>query len=240
MTTLFIQSVPLTVHLPSLNTSTHEQFYEFCQANPDLRIERTAQGEVIVMPPTFSDTGNRNFKVSAQLSVWAEQDGTGEGFDSSAGFTLPNGAIRSPDASWIKLDRWNALTSQQKASFAPICPDFVIELRSASDSLTTLQDKMQEYLDNGARLGLLIDRQNRTIHVYRSGLAPEILNDPESVSGEPELPGFTLQIGKYLVTSLAMIGNRSIDHQKQTPEQKPTAEDVRVRGLRRSSSEFGS
>ncbi|MGV0024594.1 Uma2 family endonuclease [Phormidesmis priestleyi] len=196
MTTLLIQGVSLPVHLPSLNTSTHEQFYEFCQANPDLRIERTAQGEVIIMSPTFSDTGNRNFNLAVELGIWTKQDGTGIGFDSSTGFTLPNGATRSPDASWIKLDRWNALTDEQKASFAPICPDFVIELRSASDSLTTLQDKMQEYLDNGAVLGLLIDRQNRTVHVYRLNLAPEILTNPESVSGDPELPGFTLQLAK--------------------------------------------
>jgi Uma2 family endonuclease len=196
MTTLLIQGAPLAVHLPSLDTSTHEQFYEFCQANPDMRIERTAQGEVIIMPPTFSDTGNRNFRVSTQLGVWTEQDETGIGFDSNAGFTLPNGAIRSPDASWIRLDRWNALTDEQKASFAPICPDFVIELRSASDSLTTLQNKMQEYLDNGAILGLLIDRQNRTVYVYRPALALEILTNPESVSGDPELPGFILQMAK--------------------------------------------
>ncbi|KAM3108008.1 Uma2 family endonuclease [Phormidesmis sp. 146-33] len=196
MTTLLIQSVPVTVHLPSLNTSTHEKFYEFCQVNPDLRIERTAQGEVIIMPPTFSDTGNRNFDLAVELGIWARQDGTGICFDSSAGFTLPNGAVRSPDASWIRLDRWNALTDEQKASFAPICPDLVIELRSASDSLTTLQNKMQEYLDNGARLGLLIDRQNRTAHVYRPNVTPDILNDPESVSGDPELPKFTLRMTK--------------------------------------------
>ncbi|MHC5744605.1 MAG: Uma2 family endonuclease [Nostoc sp.] len=198
MTTLLIQteSTPLTVNLPSLVQMTNEQFYEFCQANGDLRIERTANGEVIIMPPAFSDTGNRNFNIAAQLGNWTEQDGTGIGFDSSAGFTLPNGAMRSPDASWIELERWNALTDAQKASFAPICPSFVIELRSLSDRLIKLQEKMQEYIDNGASLGWLIDRQNRKVYIYRPNRELEILDNPEAVSGNPELPGFVLRMGK--------------------------------------------
>jgi Uma2 family endonuclease len=141
------------IDLPWIMPMTEEQFYEFCLANRDLRIERTASGEVIVMPPAFSDTGNRNFNIAVQLWNWTERDGTGLGFDSSAGFTLPNGATRSPDAAWIKLDRWNALTEKRKASFAPICPDFVIELRSASDTVSSLQAKMEEYIANGAVLG---------------------------------------------------------------------------------------
>jgi Uma2 family endonuclease len=198
MTTLLIQSeqTPITVNFPLIAQMTSEQFYEFCLANQDLRIERTATGEVIIMPPTFSDTGNRNFKVAVQLGIWAEKDGTGEPFDSSAGFTLPNGATRSPDASWIRSERWNALTDEQKASFAPICPDFVIELRSASDRLTTLQDKMQEYIDNGALLGFLIDRKERTVHLYRPTQATQILENPVEVQGEPELPGFTLRMSQ--------------------------------------------
>ncbi|NJP08791.1 MAG: Uma2 family endonuclease [Leptolyngbyaceae cyanobacterium RU_5_1] len=198
MTTLLIQteSTPLTVELPAIAQMTNDQFYEFCLANRDLRIERTASGEVIIMPPAFSDTGNRNFNIAVKLGGWAEQDGTGLGFDSSSGFTLPNGATRSPDAAWIKLERWNALTEAQKASFAPICPDFVIELRSSSDLLTTLQNKMQEYLDNGASLGWLIDRTNRQVYIYRPNQEPEILADPESVSGDPTLPGFVLQMTK--------------------------------------------
>jgi len=198
MTTLLIQteSVPLTVNLPSIKSMSVEQFYEFCQANRDLRIERTASGEVIIMPPAFSDTGNRNIKIAQQLANWAEQDGTGETFDSSAGFTLPNGATRSPDASWIKLERWNAFSEEQKASFAPICPDFVIELRSKSDTLSGLQDKMQEYIDNGASLGLLIDRKNRKVYIYRPNQEPEILDNPETVSGDPVLPGFALRMAK--------------------------------------------
>jgi len=195
MTTLLIQTenLPLTIQIASMS---HEQFYEFCLANRDLRIERTATGEVVIMPPVFSDTGNRNIRISQQLANWADQSGTGEVFDSSTGFTLPNGATRSPDASWIKLDRWNALSDEQKASFAPICPDFVIELRSSSDTLSSLQDKMQEYIDNGAELGLLIDRKNLTVHVYRPNQTPKILDAPSSVSAEPELPGFVLQMAK--------------------------------------------
>ncbi len=198
MTTLLIQTeqIPLTVSFPALVQMSDAQFYEFCQANRDLRIERTATGEVIIMPPAFSDTGNRNMKISQQVANWADQDGTGEAFDSSTGFTLPNGATRSPDAAWIKLERWNALSDAQKASFAPICPDFVIELRSSSDSLNGLQAKMQEYIENGAVLGFLIDRKNGTVHIYRPDRSPEILEKPETVSGDPELPGFVLRMAK--------------------------------------------
>jgi Uma2 family endonuclease len=198
MTTLLIQTenTPLTVNFPAIVKMTQAQFSEFCQANQDLRIERTAQGEVIIMPPAFSDTGNRNFNIAAQLWVWTEQNGTGIGFDSSAGFTLPNGATRSPDASWIRLERWNALTAAEKASFAPICPDFAIELRSASDTLISLQTKMQEYIDNGVSLGWLIDRKNRQVYIYRPDRSPEVLEQPELVTGDPELPGFALKMAK--------------------------------------------
>ncbi|WP_310481102.1 Uma2 family endonuclease [Chamaesiphon sp. VAR_48_metabat_403] len=198
MTTLLIQTdnTPITVNFPAIVTMTQAQFYEFCQANQELRIERTAQGEVIVMPPAFSDTGNRNFNIAAQLGVWTEHNGTGIGFDSSAGFTLPNGATRSPDASWIKLERWNALTAAEQASFAPICPDFAIELRSASDTLTSLQTKMQEYIDNGVSLGWLIDRKNCQVYIYRPDRSPEVLDRPEFVTGDPELPGFVLRMEK--------------------------------------------
>jgi Uma2 family endonuclease len=197
-TTLLIQTEPglMEVRLPAIAPMTAEQFYEFCLANRDLRIERSASGEVIVMPPTFSDTGNRNFNLAMQLGIWAESDGTGLGFDSSTGFTLPNGAMRSPDASWIRRDRWEALTPTEQQSFAPICPDFVIELRSSSDPLRRWQDKMQEYIDNGALLGWLIDRKNRTVHVYRPNQSPEILNAPDAVSGDPALSGFTLSLAK--------------------------------------------
>ena len=196
MTTLLIQSnpTPLTVCFPPVARLTDEEFYQFCQANPELRIEQNANGEIIVMSPAFSDTGNRNFNLVGQFARWVEADGTGIGFDSSAGFTLPNGARRAPDLSWIQCDRWDELTPEQQASFAPICPDFVIELRSASDSLASLQAKLQEYIDNGASLGWLIDRKHRTVHRYRPSQTPEILENPETVSGDPELPGFVLSL----------------------------------------------
>ncbi|MEO1389383.1 MAG: Uma2 family endonuclease [Cyanobacteria bacterium J06634_6] len=190
---------PLAVKVPATMpqmTMTTEQFYEFCRVNPEHRIERTAMGEVIVMPPAFLDTGNRNVKISQQVANWSDEDGTGETFDSSAGFTLPNGATRSPDASWISLDRWDTLTDEQKSSFAPICPDFVIELRSSSDTFTSLKEKMQEYIDNGAKLGLLVDRKQRKVHVYRPDREPDILDNPDSVSCEPELPKFQLRMGR--------------------------------------------
>lgn len=198
VTTLLIQSetTPMTVSLPAIAPMSRDEFYAFCQANRDLRIERTANGEVVIMPPAFSDTGNRNFNLAVQLGIWAEQDGTGLGFDSSAGFTLPNGATRSPDAAWIKTDKWNTLTEAEKASFAPICPDFVIELRSASDTLTGLKAKMQEYIDNGVSLGWLIDRKNRTVYIYRPHQNPEVLENPGQVNGDPELPEFCLSMVK--------------------------------------------
>ena len=201
MTNLQIKNEPrsITVDISSLMTlpqMSEAQFYELCHRNPDLQIERNAQGEVIVMPPAFSDTGNRNNKISYQLTRWAEQDGTGECFDSSAGFTLPSGSMRSPDASWIKLERWDALTEAQQASFAPICPDFVIELRSSSDTLKSLQAKLQEYIENGVRLGLLIDRQSCTVYCYRADGSVVVITEPDSVSCDPELPDFTLQMAK--------------------------------------------
>ncbi len=198
MTTLLIQteSLPFKVNLPASAEMTAAEFYAFCQANQDLRIERSASGEVIVMPPAFSDTGNRNLKIAQQLANWADADGTGEAFDSSAGFTLPNGATRSPDAAWIRLSRWNALTEAEKASFAPICPDFVVELRSSSDSLAGLKAKLEEYLANGASLGWLIDRKMRQVHVYRPNQASEILEHPDRVFGDPLLPGLALQMAR--------------------------------------------
>ncbi|BAS54549.1 hypothetical protein NIES2135_01960 [Leptolyngbya boryana NIES-2135] len=193
------EQMPLPIDLSSLTSMpklSDQQFYNFCRTNPDLRIERNANGEIIVMPPAFSDTGNRNGRVFGQLFVWSEADGTGEAFDSSAGFTLPNGAVRSPDASWILSERWNALLPEKQASFAEIVPDFVVELRSSSDTLVSLQEKLEEYIANGVRLGLLIDRKHRQVHVYRSNQEPEILDHPDSVSCEPEMPGFAMKMAK--------------------------------------------
>jgi len=176
---------------------TDDQFFEFCQINRDLRIERNKLGELVIMPPTGSETGNREFNILGQLWVWSEQDGTGIAFSPSTGFKLSTGAERSPDASWIKLERWNALSAEQKQKFAPICPDFVIELRSASDNLKPLQEKMEEYMrEPGVQLGWLIDRKNRRVYIYRPNQEVECLENPATVSGESVLPGFVLNMSK--------------------------------------------
>ncbi len=177
---------------------TDEQFWKLCQNNRDYRFERTASGELIIMPPTGSETGNRNIKIAAQLEVWSSQNNLGLAFDSSSGFKLPNGANRSPDASWIRRDRWDALTAEEQQGFAPICPDFVIELRSKSDSLKELQEKMQEYMENGARLGWLIDRKNKRVEIYRQGQDVEIIENPATLSGEDVLPGFVLDLKQIM------------------------------------------
>lgn len=201
MTSLLVKSeqMPLQINLSAIATMSKlsdRQFYDFCRTNPDLRIERNANGEIVVMPPAFADTGNRNGRVFGQLYIWSEADATGEAFDSSSGFTLPNGATRSPDVAWILGDRWNALSPEQQASFAPIVPDFVVELRSSSDTLASLKEKMEEYIVNGVRLGLLIDRKSRQVHIYRPNRLPEILDNPESVSCEPEMSMFALKMAK--------------------------------------------
>jgi Uma2 family endonuclease len=174
---------------------TAEQFSALAASNRDLQLERTAQGELIVNPPTGWETGKRNFSIIGQLYRWYDDNGAiGEAFECSTGFTLPNGAIRSPDASWISQERWDSLTDEQKGTFANICPDFVVELRSQSDTLTSLQEKMQEYMDNGAQLGWLIDPQTRTVGVYRVGLEVEVLSNPVELSGEDVLPSFVLNL----------------------------------------------
>ena len=194
-----VETHPLVVRMHPVIDLTDDQFFDFCQINRDLRIERTATGELLIMPPTGSGTGGRNFNLNGQLFVWTERDGTGIGFDSSTGFSLQNGAKRSPDAAWVSLERWKALTPKLQEAFAPIAPDFVVELRSKSDALTVLQDKMQEYIDNvdnGVRLGWLIDRKQRRLYIYRPGVPVQQLDNPETVSGDPELPGFVLKLGQ--------------------------------------------
>lgn len=171
---------------------TPEQFEELCGKYDELRLELTSTGELIVMPPTGSLTGKRNFDLTYQLGAWCREEGSGVCFGANAGFTLPNGAIRGPDASWVRREKWDSLTEQQKDSFAPICPDFVVELRSKSDRLAVLFNKMSEYIENGASLGWLIDPSTRQIYVYRPNEEVVILENSESVSAEPLLPGFTL------------------------------------------------
>lgn len=180
---------------PALEMSA-DSFFDLCQLNSHLRIERTATGKLIIMSPAGSETGNRNFKLIQQLANWTDRDGSGIGFDSSAGFILPNGAIRSPDVSWIELTRWNSLSAEQKSKFAPICPVFVVELRSPSDNLKVLQEKMEEYIDNGASLGWLIDRSTRQVYIYRRDCKIECLDNLQTISGDPVLPGFVLDLTK--------------------------------------------
>lgn len=185
----------LTVDLKPFVT-TVDELYELCAANPDLRIERSATGEVIMMSPTSSSTGSRNMRISWQLGLWADKTELGVAFDSSSGFQLPNGATRSPDSSWISQARWDALTQEEQDRFAPICPDFVIELRSSTDRLEPARDKMHEYIANGAQLGWLIDPQERQVEIYRAGQPVEIIDEPQTLSGEPLLPGFELDLTK--------------------------------------------
>jgi Uma2 family endonuclease len=189
--------LPVVLKLQPAIAFTDDQFFEFCQQNQHQRFERTAQKELIIMSPAGAETGGFNFELSGQLWAWITLDRTGRGFDSSAGFTLPNGAVRSPDAAWIKNDRWDAVPLAARKKFAPICPDFVIELRSESDSLSLLQDKMQEYIDNGVLLGWLIDRKQCKVYVYRPNAPIQELIKPASISGDPSLPGFTLNLTSF-------------------------------------------
>ncbi|MBD1924791.1 Uma2 family endonuclease [Trichocoleus sp. FACHB-90] len=190
-------SSPLVVRIPPSMQMTDDDFFEFCQVNRGLRIERNKFGELVIMPPTGSETGNREGNIFGQLWVWSEQDGTGITFSPSAGFKLSTGAERSPDASWIKLERWNTLSPEQQQRFAPICPDFVVELRSPSDNLKPLQEKMLEYMQEpGVQLGWLIDRKNRKVYIYRPGEEVECLDNPTTVSGDRVLPGFALNMSK--------------------------------------------
>ena len=191
----FLLELPKTLSL----YVTQEQFTILSQANRDLKLERTATGELIVNPPTGWETGRFNSSISGELYLWWRNFGeSGLVFDSSTGFILPNGATRSPDACWVSGERWQALTPEQKGTFANICPDFVVELRSSSDKLESLQAKMKEYIDNGAKLGWLIDRQNQQVEIYRVNQKVEIISSPINLSGEKVLPNFTLDLTEIL------------------------------------------
>src|SRR5262245_20012353 len=186
-------TAPLKLSIKAIKL-TEEQFRQLCQENPELRLELTAQQELVIKPPTGSESGWRSGEVFYSLTAWTKKNGTGISFDSSTGFTLPNGAIRSPDASWIRRERWNALTKDQRERFAPLCPDFVMELCSPTDLLSILQEKMQEYIDNGARLGWLIDPIDKQVYVYRPSQPVEVLDNPATLSGDPVLSGFVLRV----------------------------------------------
>ncbi len=176
---------------------TAEQFAVLAAANRELHLERTATGELIVNPPTGGNTGYRNSKINYFLVRWIEEEGgNGRAFDSSTGFELPKGGNRSPDAAWVSPDRWQTLTLEQQDGFIPLCPDFVVELRSKSDRLQDLRSKMAEYIENGARLGWLIDPQSKRVEIYRPGQGVEVLENPSTLSGETVLPGFTLSLNR--------------------------------------------
>jgi Uma2 family endonuclease len=184
----------LSINLDPIIKLTDDQFYQLCQGNPNVKLERNALGDLLIMPPTGGETGKRNATLISRFIVWNEQAQLGEVFDSSTCFKLPNGADRSPDVSWVRQDRWDALTPVEKEKFPPIAPDFVLELMSPSDSLKATQSKMQEYIDNGVKLGWLINRQNCTVEIYRLGQSVEILQLPVMLSGEETLLGFRLNL----------------------------------------------
>jgi Uma2 family endonuclease len=191
---------PIDLHVPPNfivdvhSVLTGDDFDQLVRDNPELRMELTATGELILMSPTGSKTGLRNAELNRQFGNWAKENRSGVVFDSSTLFVLPNGARRSPDVSWVKRERWDALTQEEQEGFAPLCPDFVIELRSRSDNLPPLEDKMLEYIANGAQMAWLIDPIRKRVYVYRPNRNAEILEDPETVSGDPELPGFKLDV----------------------------------------------
>ena len=189
------------VNLPSrvvLDVSALElnedQLLKLCSDNGDLRIELTANKELVIMPPLGLEGGSQELDLASQVLVWAKQDGTGRAFGPNAGYSLPNGAVRAPDASWMPLSRWESLSRDEQTKFGHTFPDFVIELRSLSDSLRYVQDKLQEYMENGILLGLLVDPQTRRVHIYRPDRPIEVLEEPVSVSCDPVLPGFTLDL----------------------------------------------
>ncbi len=187
---------PITLSFKNVALSD-DQFYQLCQDNENWRLERTAQGELIIMPPVGVLSGNRESNLIGELWLWNRQAQLGKVFSSSTIFTLPNGAKRSPDVAWVKSDRWESLTLEEQEKFPPLCPDFVIELRSRTDSLSQLQEKMQEYLNNGLQLGWLINPQAQQVELHRPNQVVEIVQLPTILSGEQVLPGFILDISLF-------------------------------------------
>jgi Uma2 family endonuclease len=183
-----------TIDISPIAQLTDTQFEQLCRANPDAKFEQTATGDLVIMAPTGGDTGSYNSELNADHVIWNRQAKLGVVFDSSTCFVLPNGAKRSPDVAWIAKDRWEALTPEQRKKFPPIAPDFVLELRSPSDDLADLQAKMREYLENGVRLGWLIDPETKQVEIYRLGQPVEVLHQPVELAGESVLPGFILNL----------------------------------------------
>ncbi len=191
-----LEILPMVLQMLPNMIMTDDQFFDFCQLNRHFRIERNQIGDLFIMSPTDSETGQRNFNLIGELGIWTKQDGTGVGFGSSGGFTLPNGAVRSPDAAWIKRTKWEIIPAEKRKKFAPICPEFVVELRSENDNLSTLKEKMQEYIDNGTQLAWLIDRKQRKVFIYRPNCGVEELDNPQTLTGEDILPGFVLDLSE--------------------------------------------
>ncbi|MBA2693179.1 MAG: Uma2 family endonuclease [Rubrobacter sp.] len=185
---------PMELWVPTASFAADDDdwLFAFCQMNDELRIERTSDGELEIEMPTGGETSDRNSEINMQLRLWAKRNGTGVAFESNGGFILPNGAMRAPDASWVKRERLTNLTAGQKKKLLPLCPDFVIELLSPSDSLPKIEEKMREYIENGAQLGWLLDPEERKAHIYKADGSVEAIENPESLSGDPELPGFVL------------------------------------------------
>jgi Uma2 family endonuclease len=198
MTKVITQVEPagFLLHVRPVIELTDDQLFELCQINQELWMERTAEGDLVIMPPEGWETSHRSITLGTLLTQWAWQDGTGVTSGSSGGFILPNGAMRAPDAAWVLRSRLAALTAEQKQKFLPLCRDFVVEIRSQSDRLSMAQENMQEYLDNGARLGWLIDPHRRVVYVYRPEQPVERLENPATISGDPVLPGFVLDLQK--------------------------------------------
>jgi Uma2 family endonuclease len=189
-------TLPFKVDLTHVHL-TDEQFYQLCLSNPDLKIERTAKGVLVFMPPVGGESGNWEMSLGGELYLWNKQSNLGKVFSSSTIFKLPGGGDRSPDAAWIELSRWQALTPEQRQKFPPIAPDFVIELRSRTDALSALQEKMQEYLESGVQLGWLFNPQDQQVEIYRQGQEKEVRSLPTQLLGEAILPGFVLQFDRF-------------------------------------------
>jgi Uma2 family endonuclease len=190
-------TLPLKIDLKQVYLSD-EQFYQLCINNPDINIERSAEGVLIFISPVGGDSGNREIELGTDLTNWNRKYTLGKVFSSSTIFKLPGGGDRSPDAAWVELSRWQALTSEQRRKFPPIAPDFVIELRSRTDSLSMLHEKMQEYMDSGVKLGWLFNPQDQQVEIYRQGQEKEVRSLPTQLSGETVLPEFTLQVDRFI------------------------------------------
>lgn len=191
---ILVRSVSFPLILRPSRPLNNDQLLEFCAANDSLRIERNPAGELIVMTPAGGKTSNRELYLGRELDIWAEQDGRGIAFNCNGGFSLPDGSVRAPDAAWLSSEKWNSLTSDEQSKFIPFCPEFVVELRSPSDILPELEQKMFDWMANGAQLAWLIDPQRKLVVIYRPGGQPETLLQPHSLHGEGPTTGFTLKM----------------------------------------------